>query len=186
VEALTFAFIFFAVFAGMEGLAWLMHKYVMHGPLWALHGSHHRPRQGLFEANDLFGLFFAVPSIIFIYYGTHGYPPLLAVGLGMTAYGAAYFGFHDVVVHRRVSHRYRPASRYMQRIVRAHLVHHKTTTKDGAASFGFLYAAPFEQGDAASHPPDPPLRAPSESGRSASFGLPPRLQASHPVRTEEQ
>jgi hypothetical protein len=28
----------------------------------------------------------------------------------------------------------------MQRIVRAHLVHHKTTTKEGALSFGFLYA----------------------------------------------
>ena len=43
-------------------------------------------------------------------------PLLLPVGVGMTAYGAAYFGFHDVVVHRRLSHRYRPASRYMQRL----------------------------------------------------------------------
>ena len=118
-----------------------MHRYVMHGPLWVLHASHHRPRTGPFEANDLFGVFFAIPSIILIYYGTHGYPALLAVGLGMTAYGAAYFGFHDVVVHRRMSHRYRPKSPYMQRIIRAHLVHHKTTTKEGALSFGFLYAA---------------------------------------------
>ena len=136
--------LFLGVFAGMEGLAWLMHRYLMHGPLWILHASHHRPRRGWFEANDLFGVFFAVPSIILIYYGTHGSPGLLPVGLGMTAYGAAYFGFHDVVVHRRVSHRYRPQSRYMQRIVRAHLIHHKTTTKGGAVSFGFLYAPDYD------------------------------------------
>jgi beta-carotene 3-hydroxylase len=138
--------LFLGAFAGMEGVAWVMHRYVMHGPLWVLHASHHRPRTGWFEANDLFGVFFAVPSIIFIYYGTHGYPALLAVGLGMTAYGAAYFGFHDVLVHRRLSHHMRPRSRYMQRIVLAHLVHHKTTTKEGATSFGFLYA-----GKAAAH-----------------------------------
>ena len=137
------AALFLVAFAGMEGLAWLMHRYLMHGPLWILHASHHRPRTGRFEANDLFGVFFAVPSIILIYYGTHGSPPLLAVGLGMTAYGAAYFGFHDVVVHRRVSHRYRPKSPYMQRIIRAHLIHHKTTTKQGAVSFGFLYAPDY-------------------------------------------
>lgn len=136
--------LFLGVFAGMELAAWLMHRYLMHGPLWVLHASHHRPRTGWFEANDLFGVFFAIPSIIFIYYGTHGSPALLAVGLGMTAYGAAYFGFHDVVVHRRMSHRYRPKSAYMQRIIRAHLIHHKTTTKAGAVSFGFLYAPDYD------------------------------------------
>ena len=135
--------LFLAAFAGMESLAWLMHRYLMHGPLWILHASHHRPRTGWFEANDLFGVFFAVPSIILIYYGTHGSPPLLALGLGMTAYGAAYFGFHDVLVHRRVSHRYRPKSPYMQRIIRAHLIHHKTTTKHGAVSYVFLYAPDY-------------------------------------------
>lgn len=140
--------LFLGVFAGMELAAWLMHRYLMHGPLWVLHASHHRPRTGWFEANDLFGVFFAVPSIILIYYGTHGSPALLAVGLGMTAYGAAYFGFHDVVVHRRMSHRYRPQSRYMQRIIRAHLIHHKTTTKQGAVSFGFLYAPDYESATA--------------------------------------
>jgi beta-carotene 3-hydroxylase len=137
--------LFLAAFAGMEVVAWVAHRFLMHGPLWAIHASHHRPQTGRFEANDLFGVFFAVPSIIFIYYGTHGSPALLALGLGMTAYGASYFGFHDVVVHRRVSHRYRPNSRYMQRIVRAHLIHHKTTTKEGAVSFGFLYAPDFER-----------------------------------------
>jgi beta-carotene 3-hydroxylase len=142
-----FASAFLGAFAGMEGVAYLAHKHLMHGPLWVLHASHHRPRSGWFEANDLFGVFFAAPSIILIYYGTHGYPVLLAVGLGMTAYGAAYFGFHDVIVHHRLGHGVHPKSRYMQRIVRAHLVHHKTTTRDGARSFGFLYASSRVAGD---------------------------------------
>ena len=55
-------------------------------------------------------MLFAIPSIVLIYLGTHGQPLALAVGVGMTAYGAAYFGFHDVVVHRRIRHA-RPARR---------------------------------------------------------------------------
>jgi beta-carotene 3-hydroxylase len=124
----------------MEGVAYLLHRYVMHGPLWVLHESHHRPRSGRFERNDLFGVFFALPSMALIYAGTHGSPLLLAVGIGMTAYGMAYFAFHDVVVHRRVKNGYVPRSTYFKRIVRAHLVHHRTHTKEGATSFGFLYA----------------------------------------------
>jgi beta-carotene 3-hydroxylase len=127
-------------FVAMEGVAVLMHRHLMHGPLWVLHESHHRPRAGRFEANDLFGVLFAIPSIVLIYLGTHGQPLALAVGVGMTAYGAAYFGFHDVVVHRRVRHAYVPRSAYLRRIVKAHLVHHKTLTREGAVSFGFLYA----------------------------------------------
>ena len=80
------AALFVGVLAGMEGVAYLMHKHLMHGPLWFLHESHHRPRQGWFEANDLFGVFFAIPSIVLIYLGVRGHPPL-AAGLGMTAYG---------------------------------------------------------------------------------------------------
>jgi beta-carotene 3-hydroxylase len=129
-----------ATFVGMEAVAYLMHRYLMHGPLWFLHESHHRPRRSALEWNDLFGAFFAAPSIVLIYLGTHGQPFALAVGLGMTAYGAAYFGFHDVIVHRRVRTRYVPAHPYLKRIVRAHLVHHRTVTRDGAVSFGFLYA----------------------------------------------
>ena len=136
--------LFLATFLGMEGFAYLMHRYVMHGPLWFLHESHHRPRQSAwFEWNDLFGIFFAVPSIVLIDLGTHGRPLLLAVGLGMTAYGAAYFGFHDVLVHRRIRHSWVPTSPYLRRLIRAHLIHHRTLTKEGAVSFGFLYAPDF-------------------------------------------
>jgi beta-carotene 3-hydroxylase len=131
--------------AAMEGVAFVMHKYLMHGPLWFLHESHHRRQKGRFELNDLFGVFFAIPSIILIYLGTRGQPLLLWIGLGMTAYGMVYFGFHDVIVHRRLRHRLRPRNAYLQRIIKAHHIHHATRTKDGAVSFGFLYAPPIER-----------------------------------------
>lgn len=136
--------LFVVTVAGMEGVAFLMHKYLMHGPLWFLHESHHRRERGRFELNDLFGVFFAIPSIILIYFGTHGWPPLLAIGLGMTTYGAIYFGFHDVIVHHRIRHSLRPKNRYLQRIIKAHHIHHATREKDGAKSFGFIYAPPIE------------------------------------------
>lgn len=139
------ALVFFAAFAGMEGVAYLTHKYVMHGSLWCLHESHHRPRTGWFEKNDLFAVIFTVPSILFIYLGVNYIPILLWVGLGMTAYGVAYFIFHDVIVHRRIRTRYKPKSGYMKRIVRAHWLHHACHERDGAVSFGFLYAPPVEQ-----------------------------------------
>ena len=135
----TWIGLFAAAFVAMEGVAYLLHRFVMHGPLWVLHESHHRPRSGRFERNDLFGVFFALPSMALIYAGTHGQPLLLPVGVGMTAYGMAYWGFHDVLVHRRVKHSMVPKGGYLKRIVRAHLIHHRTHTKEGATSFGFLF-----------------------------------------------
>ena len=137
--------LFIVTVAAMEVVAYLMHRYLMHGPLWILHESHHRRDKGRFELNDLFGVFFAMPSIVLIYLGTHGSPALLAIGLGMTAYGAIYFGFHDVIVHRRIPHRVRPTNRYLQRIIKAHHIHHATREKHGAVSFGFIYAPPIEK-----------------------------------------
>jgi beta-carotene 3-hydroxylase len=137
--------LFVASVAAMEAVAYFTHRYLMHGPLWFLHESHHRRERGRFELNDLFGVFFAIPSIVLIYLGTHGHPWLLAVGLGMTAYGLIYFGFHDVLVHRRLPHRLRPRGRYLQRIVKAHHLHHATHEKHGAVSFGFIYAPPLER-----------------------------------------
>jgi beta-carotene 3-hydroxylase len=134
--------LFLTALAGMEGVAYLAHKYLMHGPLWCLHASHHRPRTGRFELNDLFAVFFSIPSIILIYLGVNGHPPLLGLGLGMTGYGLVYFVFHDVIVHRRLPLRYKARSGYMKRLVQAHRMHHVTHQKDGAVSFGFLYAPP--------------------------------------------
>ncbi len=133
-----------ALFAGallmMEGVAYFTHRYLMHGPLWFLHRSHHVPHAGRLEWNDLFGLFFALPSIALIHYGVRDGSWMLPVGLGMTGYGLIYFLFHDVVVHRRVRLRGVPPWRYLRRIIKAHLVHHRTHGREGAQSFGFLYA----------------------------------------------
>ena len=71
----------------MEGVAWLMHRYLMHGPLWFIHRSHHEPRKGWFELNDTFGLFFTAASMVLIYHGLRGHPQLLGIGLGLVGYG---------------------------------------------------------------------------------------------------
>jgi beta-carotene 3-hydroxylase len=118
------------------------HRWIMHGPGWFLHESHHRERLGRFEANDLYALIFAIPSIVLLWGGVNSGWGNWAIwmGAGIAAYGAIYFGFHDVIVHRRIAHRYLPRSNYMQRIVQAHRLHHATESKEGSVSFGFLWA----------------------------------------------
>ena len=123
---------------GMEFVAWWTHKYVMHGPLWVLHRSHHEPRRGAFEANDLFAVFFALPSIALIALGTWVWPPALWLGLGMTAYGALYALFHDGLAHRRFPLPF--PRKWLRRQVQAHRLHHAVTERDGAVSYGFLWA----------------------------------------------
>ena len=139
--------LFVATVAFMEGFAYVMHRWVMHGRLgWVLHGSHHRPRAGRFELNDLYGVIFAIPSILLIYEGVQGDWGTWAawVGAGIAAYGAIYFGFHDVIVHRRIDHRIVPRSAYFKRIVQAHRIHHIVESREGTVSFGFLYAPPVD------------------------------------------
>ena len=134
--------LFIATILAMEGVAYVAHRWVMHGPGWFLHESHHRDRTGLFELNDLYAVFFALPSIVLLLGGVRlGWGNwAVAVGAGIAAYGAIYFGFHDVIVHRRLRHRYVPRWGYMKRIVQAHRLHHATTGKHGAVSFGFIWA----------------------------------------------
>ncbi len=138
--------LFFLVgLVGMEVVAYLTHRYLMHGPLWFLHESHHKPTDHPLEKNDWFGVIFSLPSIGLIYLGTHGYPYMLWIGLGMAAYGAFYFGFHDIVVHRRIRVNLRPKSQYVKRLIQAHMIHHWTKERDGAVSYGFLYARPIPE-----------------------------------------
>ena len=134
--------LFFATVLGMEVFAYVMHRWVMHGPGWFLHASHHRVRTGRFEWNDLYGVIFAIPSIVLLLGGVQlgWWPGWAWIGAGIAAYGAIYFGFHDVIVHERVRTRYLPKSSYMKRIVQAHRLHHAVETKRGTVSFGFLWA----------------------------------------------
>jgi beta-carotene 3-hydroxylase len=130
--------LFLVALVGMEGVAWWTHKYVMHGPLWSLHRSHHAPRTGVFELKDLFAVLFALPSIVLIAVGTWSWRPALWLGLGMTTYGALYALFHDGLVHRRFALPFPRA--LLRRQLQAHRVHHAIRTKNGAVSFGFLAA----------------------------------------------
>ncbi len=145
---LTGLVLFFATIALMEGFAYVVHRWVMHGRLgWVLHASHHRARHGMFELNDLYGVIFAVPSIVLLYGGVQaGWGDWATwVGAGIAGYGAIYFGFHDVIVHRRVAHRIVPRSAYFRRIVQAHRIHHAVESREGTVSFGFIYAPPVER-----------------------------------------
>ncbi|MBX3562417.1 MAG: sterol desaturase family protein [Sphingomonas sp.] len=139
-------FVFLATVIAMEAVAYAAHRWIMHGPGWFLHESHHRPRTGNWELNDLYAVIFAVPSIALLYGGVNlGWGSwTIWMGAGIAAYGAIYFGFHDVIVHKRLNHRYVPRSNYMKRIVQAHRLHHAVETKEGTVSFGFLYAPPPE------------------------------------------
>jgi len=93
-------FIVLGTFFGMEAVAWLTHKYVMHGLLWHLHEDHHKKNpSSFFEKNDYFFVIFAVPGMLCILLGSllPAVQLLLYVGLGITLYGMAYFWVHDIL-----------------------------------------------------------------------------------------
>lgn len=124
----------------MEGLAWAIHRYVMHGWGWAWHKSHHRPRSGQFETNDLYALVFAGLAIVLFSLGRVYAPVLWWIGLGMTLYGVLYALAHDGLVHRRIPGLPVPKRGYLLRLFEAHHLHHAVHSKAGAVSFGFLIA----------------------------------------------
>jgi len=139
------ALIVLATVVFMEVFSIVAHKYIMHGFGWGWHRSHHEPRTGWFEKNDLYAIVFAGVAIALIWYGTRGYHPLEWIGAGMTAYGALYFVAHDGLVHQRWPFRYVPKRGYLKRLYQAHRMHHAVPGKDGAVSFGFLYAPPVTE-----------------------------------------
>ncbi|SDV48318.1 sterol desaturase family protein [Chitinasiproducens palmae] len=132
-----------ATVAAMEVFSIVAHKYVMHGWGWGWHRSHHEPRQGWFEKNDLYAVFFAGIAIALIALGTAGHHPLEWIGAGMTLYGLLYFVAHDGLVHQRWPFRYIPRRGYLKRLYQAHRMHHAVHGRDGCVSFGFLYAPPL-------------------------------------------
>lgn len=139
--------VFLLTLLGMEAFAYAMHRWVMHSRLgWLLHRSHHRERTGWFEWNDLYAVVFAVPSVLLIYGGLSlGWGEWAVwMGAGVAAYGVVYFGFHDVIVHSRLAHRIVPRAPYFKRIVQAHKLHHVSEGREGAVSFGFIYAPPVD------------------------------------------
>lgn len=135
-------FIVIVTFLAMEFVAWFTHKYVMHGFLWTLHASHHKPRKGIFERNDLFFVYFAAISAYFYITGIPAMDYRLYIGIGVSLYGLAYFIVHDIFIHRRINLFGKTEHPYLKALRQAHYEHHKHHGKYGAESFGMLIIAP--------------------------------------------
>lgn len=129
------------VFLAMEGLTWVIHKYVMHGFLWTLHRDHHdHSSDSHLERNDYFFIIFAIPAIVLMYFGAmQDYNYLFFIGLGITIYGMAYFFVHDMFIHQRIGFLKKTKNPYLLAIRRAHKQHHKHTGKHYGECFGFLW-----------------------------------------------
>uniref|UniRef100_A0A7N2REU7 beta-carotene 3-hydroxylase n=2 Tax=Quercus lobata TaxID=97700 RepID=A0A7N2REU7_QUELO len=113
---------------GMEYWLRWAHRALWHASLWPMHESHHRPREGPFELNDVFAMINSVPAIALIFYGfsNQGLVPglCLGLGLGLTMYGLAYMFVHDGLVHRRFPVGPIANVPYLQRVALAHQLHH--------------------------------------------------------------
>ena len=110
-------------FVAMEGFTYLAPRFVMHGIGWALHRSHHQPSAEWFEANDVFPCIGAAIAMVGFAVGFNvPVPTLVAVGIGVTAYGFAYMFVHDVYIHGRLGRV--PQVAVLERLRRAHAIHH--------------------------------------------------------------
>lgn len=128
---------------GMEFYARYAHKHLWHGPwwsmtskyrrewnkrIWLLHESHHLPREGAFEANDIFALVNGVPAFALCAFGF--FKPgvfgglCFGAGLGITLYGIAYMYVHDGLVHKRFPTGPLGKLPLMRKIAAGHTIHH--------------------------------------------------------------
>ena len=118
----------------MEIFSYAVHRWLFHGVLWRVHVTHHTPRKGWFEANDLFSLIFASVSIFFIISNN---PILSPIGLGIAIYGFIYFITHDLFTHRRFLP-FKSKNKILLTIRSAHQNHHQTIEKQGSEPFGLF------------------------------------------------
>ncbi|CAL4928768.1 unnamed protein product [Urochloa decumbens] len=113
---------------GMEFWARWAHRALWHASLWHMHESHHRPRDGPFELNDVFAIVNAVPAMSLLAFGffNRGLVPGLCfgAGLGITLFGMAYMFVHDGLVHRRFPVGPIENVPYFRRVAAAHQIHH--------------------------------------------------------------
>ena len=144
-DILLWIMVFLATFCWMEFMAWFTHKFVMHGFLWKLHKDHHlKNHGGWWERNDLFFVFYAIISIgCFLLWRHEGFWLGLPIGLGILAYGIAYFTVHDIFIHQRFKLFRNADNRYARGIRRAHKIHHKHLDKTDGECFGMLIV-PFK------------------------------------------
>ncbi len=146
----------------MEPVTALLHRFVFHGFAMGWHRSHHEPVRGALEANDLFPVVFALATIAFLSIGVWvgGGEVIVPVGIGVTAYGAAYLVVHDVIIHRRVPGLPVPP-RLLGRLRAAHNVHHLYSR----GPYGFLApVTPKDLRARAGSAPDRTRRTARETG----------------------
>jgi beta-carotene 3-hydroxylase len=113
-----------------EVAAVLIHRHIMHGFGWGWHRSHHEAHDDLLEQNDLYAVVFAGLAVCLMAAG-HWVSPLFWISIGLLVYG---------VLHQRWPFRHVPRRGYLKRLYQAHKLHHAVEGRDGAVSFGFLYA----------------------------------------------
>ena len=127
-------------FFGMEGMAWLSHKYIMHGIGWSIHKDHHVPHQKKTEKNDLFFMIFAIPSWLCIMLGMIYQNQISTfVGVGILVYGICYVIVHDIFIHQRIKILRKADRPYFKAIRFAHKIHHKNIGKEDGECFGMLF-----------------------------------------------
>jgi beta-carotene 3-hydroxylase len=125
-------------FIAMEIVGWFIHKFLMHGPLWAIHKTHHMPSKYKFEMNDLFSLMFGSIAVVLIFAGVQDFDFRFWLGIGISIYGMLYFILHDILIHRRTKLFARPKNKFLIGIFKAHQAHHISNKKEGAVSFGLF------------------------------------------------
>ena len=137
--------VFVSTFIFMEFMAWFTHKFIMHGFLWSLHKDHHKKdHDSWFERNDAFFIFYALVSIGFFLLWKFNILNIgLAIGLGILAYGIAYFIIHDIFIHQRFKIFRNVNNKYAKALRRAHKMHHKHIGKGEGECFGMLLV-PFK------------------------------------------
>jgi beta-carotene 3-hydroxylase len=140
-DTLLWIVVFLATFVMMEGMAWFTHKYVMHGILWKLHKDHHRKdHNSWWERNDFFFVFYAIVSIgFFLLWRYNDVWIALPIGLGILAYGIAYFTVHDIFIHQRFKIFRNANNPFAKGVRRAHKMHHKHLGKEDGECFGMLW-----------------------------------------------
>lgn len=126
VNVVTAVLLAVAAFCVMEPVTAASHRWIMHGVGERLHRSHHRPDTGGWEANDGFPVMFASVVIVGLWLGFNadGFAGLVPVGIGVTAYGAAYALVHDVYIHGRLRWFGQRRVPVLESLAAAHRIHH--------------------------------------------------------------
>ena len=139
---MRFAIVILISFAMMEFVSYLAHRFLYHGIGWIFHRSHHEPRAGVFEWNDIFPAMFASITITLMALTVDdaGQSDVFAAAIGIGLYGMVYFFIHDLYVHRRAKW-LKIRIPFLLKLKRAHAIHHAY----GGEPYGLLLFFKLDQ-----------------------------------------